>query len=441
MLTTVIIVLLILLLILACVAGAMGVSRNHLRSQVHTLTLERDTARQQAETSGGQLSELKTQLELSKQELEQKTQAFEQAQQQSQNTFKALANETLQKTSEQFLQLAKKSLESENKDAVTALEQRKVAIDSMLKPIRDQLEKQATAVTAMEKNREGAYQGLHQQIKGLLETQKQLSESTVRLSTALKGSSATRGRWGELALKRIVELAGMTLHCDFEEQVSIWKGDQNQRPDMVVNLPNDRTIVIDSKAVGESYLQALETDNQQQRVELIKKHADQIDGRVKELSLKKYTEGFENSPDFVVLFIPGDSFLSAAALARPSLLEDAMNRNVVIATPSTLISLLKVVALGWQEKQLAENAHQIEDAAKELHERVGVVVEHMAKLGKNLESSVSSFNKMTRSFESRVLVSTKKLQGMGIKSSKQVPDSIKELEASPRQMRAIESTE
>ncbi|MBL4699739.1 MAG: DNA recombination protein RmuC [Phycisphaeraceae bacterium] len=441
MLTTVIIVLLVLLLILACVTGAIGVSRNHLGSQVKTLTLERDTAREQAETSGGQLSELKTQLELSKQELEQKIKAFEQAQQQSQNTFKALANETLQKTSEQFLLLAKKSLESENKDAVTALELRKVAIDSMLKPIRDQLEKQATAVTAMEKNREGAYQGLHQQIKGLLETQQQLSESTVRLSTALKGSSATRGRWGELALKRIVELAGMTLHCDFEEQVSIWKGEQNQRPDMVVNLPNDRTIVIDSKAVGESYLQAMETDSQQQREELIKKHACQIDSRVKELSLKKYTEGFANSPDFVVLFIPGDSFLSAAALARPSLLEDAMNRNVVIATPSTLISLLKVVALGWQEKQLAENAHQIEDAAKELHERVGVVVEHMAKLGKNLDSSVSSFNKMTSSFESRVLSTTRKLQDMGIKSSKQVPDSIKELEASPRQMRAIEASE
>lgn len=440
MLTTVIIVLSLLLLILACITGALWISRKHLTSQVGTLTLERDDARRRAEASSDQVADLKTQFELARQELAQKTAAFEQAQLQARETFQALANETLQKSSEQFLQLARKSLESENKDAAANLEQRKQAIEAMLKPIRDQLENHAKAVTEMEKNREGAYQSLRQQITGLLETQKQLSESTVRLSTALRGSSATRGRWGELALRRIVELAGMVSYCDFDEQVNIWKGDQQQRPDMVVHLPSDRTIVIDSKAVGESYLQAMDTDNEEQRLELFKQHANQIESRVRDLSRKQYTDGFTNTPDFVVLFIPGDSFLPPAMLSKPMLIEDALSKGVVIATPSTLVSLLKVVAMGWREEQLAENAQKVSDEARSLHERVAIVIGHMEKLGKNLDAAVKSYNQMTSSFESRVLVSTKRLEDMGIKSSKALPDALPELDATPRQLRSGDGT-
>jgi DNA recombination protein RmuC len=439
MLTTVIIVLSLLLLILACITGALWVSRKHLTSQITTLTTERDTAREQVTASNDQASELKTQLELAKQELTQKTQAFEEAQKQARDTFASLANDTLNKTSEQFLQLAKKSLESENKDATAALEQRKQAIESMLKPIREQLEQHAKAVTEMEKNREGAYQGLRQQITNLLESQQHLSQTATQLSTALKGSSASRGRWGELALRRIVELAGMVNYCDFDEQVSIWKGNDQQRPDMVVHLPSDRNIVIDSKAVGESYLKAMEIDDEQQRTELIKQHANQIESRVRDLSRKDYTSGFTNAPDFVVLFIPGDSFLPPAMQAKPTLVEDALSKGVVIATPSTLVSLLKVVAMGWRESQLAENAQKVTEQATVLHERVATVIGHMEKLGKSLDTAVGHYNKMTSSFESRVLVSTKRLEEMGIKSSKQLPESLPELEATPRELRSMDN--
>ena len=438
MLTTVIIVLSLLLLILACITGALWVSRKHQTSQITTLLTERDEARNRIESDSGQISQLKTQLELTKQELTQKSDAFELAQTQSRETFATLANETLAKTSEQFLQLAKKSLESENKDAAAALEQRKQAIESMLKPIREQLENHAKAVTEMEKNREGAYQGLRQQITNLLESQQHLSQTTTQLSTALKGSSASRGRWGELALRRIVELAGMVNYCDFDEQVSIWKGNDQQRPDMVVHLPSDRSIVIDSKAVGESYLQAMECDNDQQRSELFKQHANQIESRVRDLSRKDYTSGFTNAPDFVVLFIPGDSFLPPAMTAKPSLVEDALSKGVVIATPSTLVSLLKVVAMGWREQQLAENAQKVTEQATVLHERVATVVGHMEKLGKSLDTAVSHYNKMTSSFESRVLVSTKRLEEMGIKSAKKLPQALPELETAPREMRSTE---
>jgi DNA recombination protein RmuC len=232
----------------------------------------------------------------------------------------------------------------------------------------------------------------------------------------------------------------MVSYCDFDEQVNIWKGDQQQRPDMVVHLPSHRTIVIDSKAVGESYLQAMETDSEPQRVELFKQHANQIESRVRDLSRKQYTDGFTNTPDFVVLFIPGDSFLPPAMLAKPMLIEDALSKGVVIATPSTLISLLKVVAMGWREEQLAENAQKVSDEARVLHERVGVVVGHMEKLGKALDTAVGSYNKMTSSFESRVLVSTKRLEDMGIKSSKAIPETMPELEASPREMRSTDNT-
>jgi DNA recombination protein RmuC len=439
MLTTVIIVLSLLLLILACITGALWVSRKHLTSQITTLTTERDTAREQVTASNDQASELKTQLELAKQELTQKTQAFEEAQKQARDTFASLANDTLNKTSEQFLQLAKKSLESENKDATAALEQRKQAIESMLKPIREQLEQHAKAVTEMEKNREGAYQGLRQQITNLLESQQHLSQTATQLSTALKGSSASRGRWGELALRRIVELAGMVNYCDFDEQVSIWKGNDQQRPDMVVHLPSDRNIVIDSKAVGESYLKAMEIDDEQQRTELIKQHANQIESRVRDLSRKDYTSGFTNAPDFVVLFIPGDSFLPPAMQAKPTLVEDALSKGVVIATPSTLVSLLKVVAMGWRESQLAENAQKVTEQATVLHERVATVIGHMEKLGKSLDTAVGHYKKMTSSFESRVLVSTKRLEEMGIKSSKQLPESLPELEATPRELRSMDN--
>lgn len=439
MLTTVIIVLSVLLLILACVTGALWVSRKHLTSQIITLVIERDDACHRAEVVAAETSDLKTQLELARQELTQKTQAFEDAQKQARDTFASLANDTLNKTSEQFLQLAKKTLESENKDATAALEQRKQAIEAMLKPIREQMEEHAKAVTEMEKNREGAYQGLRQQITNLLESQQHLSQATTQLSTALKGSSATRGRWGELALRRIVELAGMVNYCDFDEQVSIWKGSEQQRPDMVVRLPSDRNIVIDSKAVGESYLKAMECDDDQQRADLIKAHANQIESRVRDLSRKDYTAGFTNAPDFVVLFIPGDSFLPPAMQVKPTLIEDALSRSVVIATPSTLVSLLKVVAMGWREQQLAENAQKVTEQATVLHERVATVIGHMEKLGKSLDTVVTHYNRMTSSFESRVLVSTKRLEEMGVKSSKHLPEALPELEATPRQLRSTDN--
>ncbi len=410
------------------------------QSDNQRLEAERDEAARQGQLAQTQAHELQTKLELSQQEVLQKEEAFTQAQKQSQDKFEALASQTLKNANEQFLQLAKKTFEGDKKDATAALEERKVAIETLIKPIREQLEKHKTQADLMEKNREGAYRGLHQQVTSLVEAQQCLSQHTTALTSALKGSASTRGQWGELTLKRIVDLAGMNEYCDYDQQVSVMGNDQaQQRPDMVVHMPSDRTIVIDSKAVGKNYFEAVEAQDPDQREALFKKHANDLVTQVKELSKKQYTQQFKNTPDFVVMFVPADSFLQPAMQYNPGLLEKALENNVVIATPSTLIALLKVVAMGWREQQMAQNAQEICTLGRELCERLVIMTNHIAGMGKGLENSLKSYNKLVKSFDSRVMVSVRRFEGLGVKLDKQLPPPVAEIEQVLQEIKTVPS--
>ncbi|MFA9477990.1 DNA recombination protein RmuC [Phycisphaerales bacterium AB-hyl4] len=368
-------------------------------------------------------------------------QAHEKAQQQARETFQNLASNVLQNANKQFLDMASQRLTSEQKQATAALDQRKQAIEAMLKPISETLDRHAKAVGEIEKHREGAYHGLKQQLGSLLEAQQALGKQTHTLANALRGSSAARGRWGELTLKRIAEMAGMIGHCDFGEQVTLWRGEASQRPDMVVNLPSERQIVIDAKSVGQNYYAAMEAESDEARAKCLASHARDIESRVRELASKAYWEQLDRSPDFVVLFIPGESFLHPAVELQPDLLQSAMQRGVVIATPTILISLLRVVEMGWREEKIAENAQRVRELGMELHERVATITGHAATLGGHIEKAVKSYNSFVGSFESRVLVSARKFKELGADSPKELPaeGELGEVTTLPREVKAAES--
>lgn len=393
---------------------------------------------EQLQAERGQLS---NQLERVQAEKAAAERAHEQAQKQARETFQNLASNALQSAHKQFLELANQRLTSEQKQAAAALDQRKQAIEAMLKPITDTLDRHAKAVGEIEKHREGAYHGLKQQLGSLLEAQQALSKQTHTLANALRGSSAARGRWGELTLKRIAEMAGMIAHCDFGEQVTIWRGEASQRPDMVVKLPSERQIVIDAKSVGQNYYAAMEADSDEARSKHLASHARDIESRVRELASKAYWEQLERSPDFVVLFIPGESFLHPAVELQPDLLQSAMQRGVVIATPTILISLLRVVELGWREEKIAENAQRVRELGMELHERIATITGHAATLGGHIEKAVKSYNAFVGSLESRVLVSARKFKELGADSPKELPaeGELGEVTAAPREVKAADA--
>ncbi len=358
--------------------------------------------------------------------------------------FKALANDVLKQSNEQFLQLAKKTFDGEQKDAAAQLEQRKQAIESLIKPIRESLDKHSKAVTDIEKDRKQDQGSLRQHLTSMIDVQRRLGDQTTALTTALKGSATARGRWGEITLRRVVEMAGMSAYCDFDEQVTIWNGEASLRPDMVVNLPSSRSIVIDAKAVGANYFQAMESTDPDQRKQLLIKHAADLRSRVTELSRKSYAQSLTQAPDFVVLFVPGEAFLTAALDAEPGLAESAMaNPNcVVIATPAILISLLRVVEMGWRETRMAENARKISDLGKELHKRVADATVHIDKLGSNLGRAVKAYNDFVGSFETRIVSSARKFKDLGADSPKELPaDPAPQIEIIPREVKQSASTD
>jgi DNA recombination protein RmuC len=269
-------------------------------------------------------------------------------------------------------------------------------------------------------------------------TQQQLQGETRNLVKALSRPEI-RGQWGELTLKRLAELAGMVKHCDFDQQRSVDNGEGKQRPDMVVRMPGGREIIVDAKAPMDGYLGAVEASEDSERVREIRRHARNVRDRVRELSGKRYWKQFPKSPDFVVLFIPGDQFLSAALEVDPQLLEDAMADRIVLATPSSLVALLRAVAYGWRQESLAENAEQIRIVGEELYERLGNFAEHLGKLGISLNRSVESYNKAVGSFDSRVLPGARKFKDMGIQEKKELPEP-DQIERLPRSVQGDADT-
>jgi DNA recombination protein RmuC len=362
-----------------------------------------------------------------------------QVQAQSREAFAALAGDALRQSTEQFLQLAQQKLKSEHAESDKQLELRKKEIEGLVAPIQEQLTRYQQSLAAIETARGEAYTALRTQLTLFAADQQRLRAETGNLVQALHRPDV-RGRWGEMQLKRVAELAGMSDHCrcDFALQQTQTSDSGALRPDMTVFLPGGRTIIVDAKTPIDAYLSSLDAPEGEARRKLLEQHADQVEAKVRDLSGKQYWAHQQRSPEFVVLFIPGESFLYAAVSVRPDLIERAMEKQVIIATPSTLIALLKTVAQGWREQQIAENAQRISELGRELHERLATAVEHVQKLGAALGKAVDHYNTFVGSFESRVVASARKFEEMGAKSKAALPVELPRVEMATRELKALD---
>jgi DNA recombination protein RmuC len=349
----------------------------------------------------------------------EREQALARARVESQAVFGELARDSLQSNSEMFLQLARERLARQQTDASQALKERETAIETLVQPIREALARTEAQIQAIERERIDAFATIKTQMEALAGGQSSLSRETRNLVTALRRPDV-RGQWGEITLRRLVELSGMTSHVDFTEQMHRSTDTGAVRPDMVVHMPEQRDIVIDVKTPLDAYLGAVESHNDDERSSQLRRHAQIVGARIRELSSKQYWSQFERSPDFVVLFLPGDQFLSAALQENPGLLDDSLRQNVMLATPTSLVALLKTVAYGWRQTVLAENAAEIRSLGEDLYRRLAVFGDHLGRLGKSLNSSIETFNKAVGSLEVQVLPAARRFEGLGLRPNRQI---------------------
>ena len=380
---------------------------------------------------------LKAELEAERAMLTEKLGVLNQAQEQLSSAFRALSTQALQANNQGFLDLAAQTLGKFQQGAQGDLEKRQQAIQELVAPVKISLEKLNGRIQDIEKVREGAYQALTTQVRSLAEGQGDLRRETSNLVRALRQPMA-RGRWGELQLRRVVEMAGMLEHCDFIEQASAAGEDGILRPDLVVRLPGGRNIVVDAKTPLTAYLDAIETDQDDVRKQKLVDHARQVRDHMTKLGRKSYQEQFDPTPELVVMFLPGEMFFSAALEQDPELIEFGVGEKVIPATPTTLIAMLRAIAYGWKQEALARNAQEISELGRELHERISVMAGHWSKVGKNLGDAVGAYNKAVASLESRVLISARRF-----KELKAVPDGreiveVEQVEVFPRSLQVLE---
>ncbi|MCA9296391.1 MAG: DNA recombination protein RmuC [Phycisphaerales bacterium] len=391
-----------------------------LRSELSDARTSHNDTNVRRETAERTVAELNQQLTAQQQRFDEQRKTLDEREGRMKELFAALGAEALQANTQQFLELAQKKFETLLAHAQGDSEKKQQAIDSLVKPIRELLERQQTTLTELEKKREVAYRGVEEQIRHIAASHEKLNTETGRLVSALRRPEQ-RGRWGELQLRNAVELAGMTAHCDFIEQMQA--DDGRLRPDMIVRLPGDGRIIVDSKVALDAYLDAVNPDAD--RAPILQRHAQQMATHVRQLSSKQYWNQFERTPKVVVMFVPLESALSAAMEVMPDLHADAMKNNVLIATPTLLVALLRAIAFGWQQESVAENAREIGAAGRELYERLGTFADHLGSLGKQLDRSVSAYNKSIGSLERMVLPATRKLRELHVSSTEiNEPDTI-----------------
>jgi DNA recombination protein RmuC len=379
---------------------ALEEEKARLISEAEEREAENDGLREVLGRLQSERSALEARLEEQAAAAESRVALLEEAKSRLSDAFQALSREALENNSKTFLQLAGETLG-----------QKSQAIDQVVQPLKESLDKVESAMREIETKREGAYGSLTEQIRGLSEAQFRLQGETANLVKALR-QPQVRGRWGEIQLRRVVELAGMIEHCDFEEQVSVTREEGRLRPDLIVSLPNDRIIVVDSKVPLEAYMEAVEAPDETVRSEKLKAHSRQIREHISKLSAKDYWKQFDRTPDFVVLFLPGESFMSAAAGTDLELIEYGAKNRVLLATPTTLLALLKAVAYGWNQEAVARSAKAISETGRELHDRLKAFLGHFDGVRKGLKTAGDSYNRAVGSLESRVLVSARRLAAL-----------------------------
>ena len=396
----------ILLVLLPVVALAIGWLIG--RRRTHALEIEIATTR----------AELKS----AEQVVLERDQALELAMQKLRTGFDTVAGEALRGNTETFLQLARQTLGQQQEVALRNLTEREKSVETMLAPVREALQKTHEQIARIEKERAETFGALKNSLEGVTLGQVALQRETRNLVTALRRPEV-RGQWGEMTLKRLAELAGMVEHCDFVEQVHVPGEDGNLRPDMIVNMPDGRQLVVDVKTPLDAYLSAAEATTDEDRAAAIRRHALAVQERVRQLAQKAYWSQFENSPDFVVLFIPGDQFLSAAVGEIPNLLEDAIRQHVIIATPTSFVALLKAVGYGWRQNALADNAARIQELGEEIYKRLATFTSHLAKVGRTLGQSVDAYNSAVGSLERQVLPGARKFTELGLRPAKEIEET------------------
>jgi DNA recombination protein RmuC len=375
---------------------------------------------------------LESALEAERKTSNEKIELVAEAGQNLQNAFKAMAADALKSSTSSFLQIAQETLKRFQSEARSDLEGRQKAVADMVAPVRESLNKVDAQIHQMEVARGDAYGELRAQVQSLIITQKELQSETGNLVRALRTPNV-RGRWGEIQLRRVVEIAGMLSYCDFAEQETVTTETGRLRPDLVVKLPGGKHVVVDAKTPLQAFLDAFETTDEDARRACLANHARQVRDHMKTLSGKNYWEQFEATPEFVVMFLPGETFFSAALEQDPGLIEHGVLNRVIPASPTTLIALLKAINYGWNQEKLARNAQQISLLGKELHDRLRLLAGHIAAVGTGLDRAVESYNKAVGSLESRVLVSARKFAELGAS----VADDIPELEPIETTARAL----
>jgi len=414
--------------------AALAAASSELRGQLEAIKKDASDEKMSLRAELSKESSARVRAETERKELDVRLQEertlLSEAREKLTDTFKALAGSTLDANNQAFLSLAKSTFDRILSDAKGDLGQRQEAIKGIVEPINESLKRFNEHVQGMEKERQTAYSGLSEQMKTLAQAHEKLGRETSGLVNALRAPQV-RGRWGEMTLRRVVEVAGMSSRCDFTEQVTTVSEDGTIRPDMIIHLPANRDVVVDAKISLDAYLDAVNAQSEEERKSALLRHSAQIRTHMNKLAAKTYWTQFKSAPDYVIMFIPGESFFASAVEGDTTLIEDALLKRVLIATPTTLIALLGAVAYGWRQEQIAKNAQSISDLGRTLYERSKILVDHITDIGAGLTSATAAYNKAAGSLEGRVLVSMRKFKELGAATGNELP-SLEPVAIQPR---------